>query len=84
MSVENEEERHARMKSVGIICTKYTSLHEHMPFLERQVRYVNTSGPIPAMKYRGQGTKNFPMIKLSTTTVTTKVVATHVLHYICD
>jgi len=38
MSVENEVERHARMKSVGIICTNYTSLHEHMPFLETQVR----------------------------------------------
>ena len=40
MSVENEVERHARMKSVGIICTNYTSLHEHMPFLETQVRLV--------------------------------------------
>ena len=40
MSVANEEERHARMKSVGIICKYYTSLHEHMSFLEEQVRYA--------------------------------------------
>ncbi|XP_065064258.1 DENN domain-containing protein 11-like [Rhopilema esculentum] len=38
MSVANEEERHARMKSVGVICKDYTSLHEHMSFLEEQVR----------------------------------------------
>ena len=38
ISVENEDERGARMKSVGIICSKYTSLHEHMEFLEDQVR----------------------------------------------
>ena len=41
MSVENKEERHARMKSVGIICTSYTSLHEHMSFLEDQVRCID-------------------------------------------
>ena len=28
------------MKSVGILCAKYTSLHEHMPFLEEEVRYA--------------------------------------------
>ena len=28
------------MKSVGILCVKYTSLHEHMPFLEEEVRYA--------------------------------------------
>ncbi|XP_065676585.1 DENN domain-containing protein 11 isoform X3 [Hydra vulgaris] len=39
-SVNNAEERGARMKSVGIICTKYTSLHEHQDFLELQVKYV--------------------------------------------
>ena len=38
ISVDNAEERGARMKSVGVICTKYTSLHEHMEFLEKQVR----------------------------------------------
>ncbi|XP_057291637.1 DENN domain-containing protein 11-like [Hydractinia symbiolongicarpus] len=38
-SVDNEEERGARMKSVGIICTKYTSLHEHQEFLEKQVSH---------------------------------------------
>ena len=37
-TVENTEERGARMKSVGIICTKYTSLHEHQEFLEAQVQ----------------------------------------------
>lgn len=37
-SVANVEERGARMKSVGIICTKYTSLHKHQEFLEAQVR----------------------------------------------
>ena len=29
------------MKSVGILCARYTSLHEHMPFLEEEVRWVN-------------------------------------------
>ena len=36
--VNNKEERGARMKSVGIICKTYTSLHEHQEFLEQQVR----------------------------------------------
>ena len=39
-SISNESERGARMKSVGIICTKYTSLHEHQEFLEKEVRWV--------------------------------------------
>ena len=30
------------MKSVGILCAKYTSLHEHMAFLEEEVRYMYT------------------------------------------
>lgn len=38
ITVENEDERGVRMKSVGIVCSKYTSLHEHMEFLEQQVR----------------------------------------------
>ncbi|EDO30639.1 predicted protein [Nematostella vectensis] len=37
ISVENVEERGSRMKSVGILCARYTSLHEHMPFLEDEV-----------------------------------------------
>eukprot|EP00794_Sanderia_malayensis_P018903 gene18903-20805_t len=36
--VDSDEERHARMKSVGVVCRRYTSLHEHISFLERQVR----------------------------------------------
>ena len=40
MAVDNVAERGARMKSVGILCAKYTSLHEHMPFLEEEVRWV--------------------------------------------
>ena len=39
IAVDNVAERGARMKSVGILCAKYTSLHEHMPFLEEEVRY---------------------------------------------
>ena len=38
IAVDNVAERGARMKSVGILCAKYTSLHEHMPFLEEEVR----------------------------------------------
>ena len=37
-SVDNVAERGARMKSVGIVCAKYTSLHEHQEFLEEQVQ----------------------------------------------
>lgn len=40
IAVDNVAERGARMKSVGIICAKYTSLHEHMQFLEEEVRWV--------------------------------------------
>ena len=36
--VDSADERGARMKSVGIICTSYTSLHEHQDFLDQQVR----------------------------------------------
>lgn len=38
IAVDSVAERGARMKSVGILCAKYTSLHEHMPFLEEEVR----------------------------------------------
>ena len=38
IAVDNVAERGARMKSVGILCAKYTSLHEHMSFLEEEVR----------------------------------------------
>ncbi|KAK3733984.1 hypothetical protein QZH41_009839, partial [Actinostola sp. cb2023] len=37
ITVDNVEERGSRMKSVGIICARYTSLHEHLPFLEDEV-----------------------------------------------
>ncbi|XP_071091811.1 DENN domain-containing protein 11-like [Haliotis cracherodii] len=39
MKVESEIERGARMKSVGILSTSYTSLYKHMQFLETQVRH---------------------------------------------
>ncbi|XP_041375104.1 DENN domain-containing protein 11-like [Gigantopelta aegis] len=39
MKVESEIERGARMKSVGILSTSYTSLYRHMLFLETQVRH---------------------------------------------
>ena len=42
-SVSSECERGARMKSVGIICTKYTSLHKHQEFLEKEVKWVISS-----------------------------------------
>lgn len=44
IAVDNVAERGARMKSVGILCAKYTSLHEHMPFLEEEVRLVPPMG----------------------------------------
>ncbi|XP_031560300.1 DENN domain-containing protein 11-like [Actinia tenebrosa] len=37
ITVDNAEERGSRMKSVGILCARYTSLHEHLPFLEDEV-----------------------------------------------
>ncbi|KXJ13053.1 protein LCHN [Exaiptasia diaphana] len=37
ITVDSVEERGSRMKSVGIICARYTSLHEHLPFLEDEV-----------------------------------------------
>eukprot|EP00057_Strongylocentrotus_purpuratus_P031656 XP_785244.2 PREDICTED: protein LCHN [Strongylocentrotus purpuratus] len=40
MHVENAAERGARMKSVGVLSTSYTTLHRHMQFLERQVRHL--------------------------------------------
>ena len=38
--VSNEEERGARMKSVGLLAVGYSDLHLHMDFLQRQVRYM--------------------------------------------
>ena len=38
MPVDSKDERGARMKSVAILATTYTSLYRHMPFLENQVR----------------------------------------------
>ena len=38
MHVDNVAERGARMKSVGILCPSYATLHRHMHFLEKQVR----------------------------------------------
>lgn len=39
MRVENEEERGARMKSVGVVAKSYSLLHIYKPFLQKQVRY---------------------------------------------
>lgn len=40
------------MKSVGILCAKYTSLHEHMPFLEEEVRYpISIINPLILLIY---------------------------------
>ncbi|XP_033123746.1 DENN domain-containing protein 11-like [Anneissia japonica] len=39
MTVDSLEERGARMKSVGILATSYTTLYRHMQFLENQVRH---------------------------------------------
>ncbi|XP_071957378.1 DENN domain-containing protein 11-like [Antedon mediterranea] len=39
IKVESLEERGARMKSVGILATSYTTLYRHMQFLENQVRH---------------------------------------------
>ena len=36
--VASQEERGARMKSVGLLAVGYSDLHLHMDFLERQVR----------------------------------------------
>lgn len=36
--VANQEERGARMKSVGLLAVGYSDLHLHMDFLQRQVR----------------------------------------------
>lgn len=38
LPVDSELERGARMRSVGILCPSYTTLHPHMTFLEAQVR----------------------------------------------
>lgn len=38
LSVANELERGARMKSVGILSTNYNSLYQHLPFLTEEVR----------------------------------------------
>lgn len=40
MKVENEEERGARMKSVGVLARSYSLLHLYMPFLREQVRHL--------------------------------------------
>ena len=36
--VANQEERGARMKSVGLLAVGYSDLHLHMEFLQRQAR----------------------------------------------
>ena len=38
--VASQEERGARMKSVGLLAVGYSDLHHHMAFLKRQVRWV--------------------------------------------
>uniref|UniRef100_A0A224YWY7 Protein LCHN n=1 Tax=Rhipicephalus zambeziensis TaxID=60191 RepID=A0A224YWY7_9ACAR len=40
MKVENEEERGARMKSIGILAKSYSLLHLHKTFLQKQVRQL--------------------------------------------
>ncbi|XP_064466566.1 DENN domain-containing protein 11-like isoform X2 [Ornithodoros turicata] len=40
MKVDNEEERGARMKSVGVLAKSYALLHLYMPFLQEQVRHL--------------------------------------------
>ncbi|KAI8480329.1 hypothetical protein Bbelb_419220 [Branchiostoma belcheri] len=51
MPVESELERGARMKSVGILATSYTSLYRHMQFLENQVRHqLETPGRYDQLK----------------------------------
>ena len=42
MSVDSQEERGARMKSVGILSYSYTTLFRHMQFLEKQVGYFTS------------------------------------------
>jgi hypothetical protein len=42
--VANQEERGARMKSVGLLAVGYSDLHLHMDFLQRQVRYGGMLG----------------------------------------
>jgi len=38
MKLDSAVERGARMKSVGILSTSYTTLYHHIQFLELQVR----------------------------------------------
>eukprot|EP00128_Syssomonas_multiformis_P014088 Colp12_sorted_trinity150504_noHs@21320 len=38
--LDSQQERGARMRSVGVLCAKYTSLHEHKEFLEAQVSRI--------------------------------------------
>lgn len=45
MKVENEKERGARMKSIGVLAQSYSLLHLYKPFLQKQVRYVCASVP---------------------------------------
>eukprot|EP01135_Chromosphaera_perkinsii_P004219 Nk52_evm8s272 gene=Nk52_evmTU8s272 len=47
--VDNASERGVRMRSVGVMCSSYVSLHRHQAFLERQVlRILEQSGPASA------------------------------------
>lgn len=41
--VASQEERGARMKSVGLLAVGYSDLHLHMDFLQRQVRCVHST-----------------------------------------
>lgn len=38
LSVDSEEERGARMKSIGLLAASYSSLHKHMEFLQEQAK----------------------------------------------
>ncbi|CAN8024689.1 unnamed protein product [Ixodes persulcatus] len=40
MKVENEKERGARMKSIGVLAQSYSLLHLYKPFLQKQVRHL--------------------------------------------
>ncbi|RDD43206.1 Protein LCHN [Trichoplax sp. H2] len=45
IQVDNQEERGVRMKSVGILCKHFITLHLHMPFLESEVvKQLNSPG----------------------------------------
>eukprot|EP01102_Stenamoeba_stenopodia_P005093 TRINITY_DN15602_c0_g1_i1.p1 TRINITY_DN15602_c0_g1~~TRINITY_DN15602_c0_g1_i1.p1 ORF type:complete len:362 (-),score=70.84 TRINITY_DN15602_c0_g1_i1:169-1254(-) len=38
-AVDNSQERGSRMRSVGVLCRSFSSLHRHLDFLREQARY---------------------------------------------